>query len=242
MEIHINKTEQGTKSYPMHKHEYYEIMMYLKGSGVMRTENGNIPFSVGTIILMPPGMLHGSLSDDEFINISVGSDFENHFYTQIPISFQDNEDEEGKILASLIYKNRHSSEVYLFYLCSAFANYILDNDRREGVISECVKRIAEQISENAFDSNINIKSYLAGSGYSEDYIRACFKEKTGKTPMDFLSDIRINHARFLIDIYKNHFSLAEIAEKCGYTDYVYFSKKFKEKVGISPMLYKKDSL
>ncbi len=42
--------------------------------------------------------------------------------------------------------------------------------------------------------------------------------------------------------YKNHFSLAEVAEKCGYTDYVYFSKKFKEKVGISPMLYKKSGL
>ena len=30
---------------------------------------------------------------------------------------------------------------------------------------------------------------------------------------------------------------AEIAEKCGYTDYVYFSRRFKQITGISPREY-----
>ena len=32
--------------------------------------------------------------------------------------------------------------------------------------------------------------------------------------------------------------LAQICEECGYVDYIYFSKKFKEVTGLSPREYK----
>ena len=82
-----------------------------------------------------------------------------------------------------------------------------------------------------------IAGFLQKSGYAEDYIRAQFKKFTGKTPTEFLTKIRIYHACYLIDAYKNTLSLAEIAEKCGYTDYVYFSRRFKHIMGISPREY-----
>ncbi len=75
------------------------------------------------------------------------------------------------------------------------------------------------------------------SGYSEDYVRAMFKKSTGKTPIGLLTEMRINHACLLIDMYKKTLSLSEIAEKCGYTDYIYFSRRFKELVGVSPLKY-----
>ncbi|MBQ6894979.1 MAG: helix-turn-helix transcriptional regulator [Clostridia bacterium] len=77
------------------------------------------------------------------------------------------------------------------------------------------------------------------SGYSEDYIRSQFKLFTGKTPVEFLTETRINHACYLIDIYKDSMNLSEISEKCGYTDYVYFSRQFKKVMGISPKNYMK---
>ena len=40
------------------------------------------------------------------------------------------------------------------------------------------------------------------------------------------------------DIYQDNLSLSEIAEKCGYLDYVYFSKKFKSVMGLSPREYR----
>ena len=40
-----------------------------------------------------------------------------------------------------------------------------------------------------------------------------------------------------MDIYINSMSLNEISEKCGYTDYVYFSRKFKQVMGMSPRNY-----
>lgn len=88
------------------------------------------------------------------------------------------------------------------------------------------------------DPEIDLIKILLTSGYSEDYIRACFKKITGKTPTDFLTDVRIKHACYLIDIYKDTLTLSEIAEQCGYVDYIYFSKKFKTVMGMSPRVYR----
>jgi AraC-like DNA-binding protein len=41
--------------------------------------------------------------------------------------------------------------------------------------------------------------------------------------------------------YGKSVSLTEVAEKCGFTDYVYFSKKFKAVTGIAPRTYIADT-
>jgi AraC-like DNA-binding protein len=82
-----------------------------------------------------------------------------------------------------------------------------------------------------------MRSLLTKSGYAEDYIRAKFREITGYTPVEFLTKVRISQACSLIDMYGNSLQLSEIAEKCGYTDYVYFSRRFKALTGISPREY-----
>ena len=42
-------------------------------------------------------------------------------------------------------------------------------------------------------------------------------------------------------IHRRPQALIEIAEKCGYTDYVYFSKKFKSVTGVAPRTYLADT-
>ena len=92
--------------------------------------------------------------------------------------------------------------------------------------------------ENYHDSNLSLNELLSESGYAQDYIRSHFKRITDKTPSEFLTQTRIEHASSLVETYANSLSLTEIAERCGYTDYVYFSKKFKQITGYSPRNYK----
>lgn len=101
------------------------------------------------------------------------------------------------------------------------------------------KKIANKISNEYSDSDISLSQILNESGYSEDYIREQFKCYTGKTPTEFLTTVRITHACYLMEIYGDSVTLAEISEQCGYTDYVYFSKKFKQVIGVSPRKYSK---
>ena len=238
MSYTINRTQDGVIQYPMHTHKNYEIMLYLDGKGYMRTELGNIPFEIGTIVIVPPNIKHGSISENGFRNISIEGDFEAYFRFDTVKSFEDNETQEGKMLAEIIYENRYGNDTYLESLCTAYVCFLMQRFDLDCAIQKAVKEIVFEISQQAFDSQIDLALILSKSGYSEDYIRSCFKKITGKTPSEFLTDIRIKNACFLIDIYKNKISLSEISERCGYLDYVYFSKKFKTIMGVSPKTYR----
>ncbi|MBR3942588.1 MAG: helix-turn-helix domain-containing protein [Clostridia bacterium] len=238
MNLQINCTPADITTYPLHKHNNYEIMFYLHGTGHLRTPNDNYPFSPGTIIIVPPGTEHGSASEKGFKNISISGNFENLLHFEDIITIRDNPQNEGKMLAETIYNNRHKNNIYVSKLCVAFIHFILQYISVTDNISASVNRIIYAIENSFRDSNIDLCCLLQKSGYAKDYIRAHFKKITGKTPNAFLTDIRIKHAVFLIDVYSNTLSLQQIAEQCGYTDYVYFSKKFKSVLGFSPKEYK----
>jgi len=239
MRYTINCTQDGLKQYPMHFHKNYEIMLYLEGRGFMQTEFGKIPFEEGTVIIVPPNIKHGSVSESGFKNISVEGDFDRYLQLDSVLALSDNASQDGKTIAKMIFENRYSNSTYLAALCSAYVCFLMQQFNIESAIKQSVGKVMAKISENAFDSEINLASILSESGYSEDYIRSCFKEVTGKTPNEFLTEIRIQRARFLIDVYKDEFSLMQLAEKCGYNDYAYFSKKFKNVTKMSPREYKK---
>ena len=235
----ISITKAGTKKYPLHQHPKWEIMYYLKGEGYLATQNENIPFKPGSIIIVPPGVTHGSVSQNGFVNISIGGDF-SHLFLFDYISVQmDNESRNGERLARLIYDNRYVNNDYLSALCGTYAQFLLHNSNPEKRITQTIRNIIEQVSARFSDPCFEITALLNQSGYAEDYIRAQFKKITGRTPIEFLTKIRISHACYLIDTYKNLLTLAEISEKCGYTDYVYFSRRFKQVTGISPRNYMK---
>jgi len=205
----------------------------------MRTSEKNLPFSPGSIIIIPPGIEHGSVSEQGFRNISICGDFDRLLHVQNPVTLSDNQHNEGTLLATLIYQNRFGNSDYLSKLCSAYIHFLLQNLNVEDQLSIAVNQIISELTSNFYDESLKPGALLQKSGYAEDYIRAQFKKMTGKTPNAFLTDIRIRHACFLIDLYRSTLSLQEIAERCGYTDYVYFSKKFKEVTGVSPRDYKK---
>ena len=238
MDTKVNKTQVGTQSYPIHSHKRCEIMHYLSGHGVMKTEMGEIPFSAGTVIVIPRGIAHGSVGDGEFVNISVESDFDGAVLLDAPTAVECIGD-DGERLVSMIWENRFGNEAYLSSLCTAYARYVMQIARIEGDMPRRVSAIIKSISENAYDAHIDVSGILRESGYAEDYVRAEFKKITGKTPKAFLTELRIKHACYLIDIYGSTLTLSEIAQRCGYTDYVYFSKKFKTITGASPEKYRR---
>lgn len=239
MDLKIHRTSDGTKTYPLHRHKNIEIMLYLSGNGALRTERGDVPFCEGTVIIVPAGIEHGSDSKDGFKNISIEGDFKHSFYGDSILTLSDSTEREGTALANLIYTNRYGNPAYLDALCSAYVCFLLQRLDLEGAVERSVNTVVTKISKMAFDSEIDICEILRESGYAEDYIRSCFKKIIGKTPTELLTEIRIKHACYLIDIYKDSLSLSEIAELCGYTDYVYFSKKFKALTHTSPREYKK---
>ena len=44
-----------------HQHKFYEIMVYQRGEGYLRTKEDLIPVGPGKIMIVPPGVEHGSI-------------------------------------------------------------------------------------------------------------------------------------------------------------------------------------
>lgn len=235
----ISKTDEGVYRYPLHKHPHTEIMYYLHGTGVLRLGDGQIPFSPGTAIIMPSGMLHGSEAAGGFQNISVGGDFSHLFHVTAPCVIRDNDASEARMLAEAIYRNRYGGAEYLDALCRAYACFLLQSITPTDGTAKAVQEIVTALASCFPDAKTNVTALLRQSGYAEDYIRARFRTVTGLSPIAFLTRLRLDHARTLLDIYGKELSISEIGERCGFEDMAYFSKRFQQAFGCAPSQYRR---
>lgn len=232
----------GTTKYqsarPRHRHNLHEIIVYLQDTGSLWTSNGTFSVCGGTIAVIPPGVEHHTTPTGDLNSIYIQGDFNHILRFDHPMVLTDNEYGDGTNLVKMILRNRHENREYASVLCDSFLHYISKNLRFDDGISLAVKKVVQHITDSFHDHTLDLNAILNQSGYAEDYIRAQFKKQIGVTPTAFLAQLRIRHARYLIDIYRNTVSLSEIAAQCGYTDYVIFSKRFKGIMGVSPREYR----
>lgn len=231
----ISITSPGVISYPLHRHSFCEIMYYTEGTGFLKTECGDYPFSPNTAIIVPPGVPHGSVSENGFKNISVGGDFNNILIEDKPISVTSAAD--AAVLSELIYKNRFNSTEYLHILADCYTLSLMQAHNSDSQITTAVKKIVNAISENACSPEFNIADELRLSGYAEDYIRAKFKEIRKETPTEFLNRLRIKNACRIMEIYGESISVTELSNKVGFSNPAYFSRVFKKYKNVNPKKY-----
>lgn len=231
----------GTTHYqpprPKHKHKIHEIIVYLQESGSLDTSNGIVPVHGGTIAVLPPGVEHHTIPSGNLMSIYIQGNFNHILRFDQPVILNDNEYGDGINLAKMALRSRHENSDYASVLCDTFLHFILENLNFDDQIGIAVRKIIQHITENFHDPNLCLIEILNQSGYAEDYIRAQFKRITSQTPSVFLAQLRIRHACYLIDSYRNSLSLSDIAAQCGYTDYVLFSKRFKTVMNCSPRSY-----
>jgi AraC-like DNA-binding protein len=85
-----------------------------------------------------------------------------------------------------------------------------------------------------FADNITLHQLAAYGQVSESYLGRIFKNVTGKAPIDYLIDIRINKAKNLL---LDGLSVSETSHLVGFNDIYYFSRAFKKHEGISPSAF-----
>ncbi|MEW9671627.1 response regulator [Ammoniphilus sp. 3BR4] len=88
-----------------------------------------------------------------------------------------------------------------------------------------------------FYEDVGIEQVAGKIGLSVSYFSVLFKQKTGVTFLEYLTEQRVKHACYLLE--KSSLKTNEIAKKVGYTDQRYFSQVFKKKVRMTPSEYRK---
>lgn len=73
-------------------------------------------------------------------------------------------------------------------------------------------------------------------GVSEQHLNVLFQGAVGMPPMRFLAELRISYARELLE--DSSLSIAEIADRCGYSSPEYFSRTFLAQTGLRPSAFR----
>jgi len=92
--------------------------------------------------------------------------------------------------------------------------------------------------KNNLDKKLTLADLARKAQLSASHYSMVFKKNTGRAPLDYLIQLKIQKACQLLD----HTSLRvkEVALNIGYDDPYYFSRIFKKLMGVSPKEYKAD--
>lgn len=114
-------------------------------------------------------------------------------------------------------------------------------DRVDGFLSKSTKRtessttvamIKEYISNSYADDMLSIKDISEHVLLSTSYVCTLFKNETGQTLNQYITDYRMEKAKELLLDPRNR--IGDISKDVGYADGNYFGKTFKKQVGMTP--------
>ncbi|TMV49562.1 response regulator [Paenibacillus mesophilus] len=106
-------------------------------------------------------------------------------------------------------------------LCSSYPDYVLLS----------ILDTVEYIKTNV-DAKVTQSAMAAKARMSRSYFSKCFRDIAGKPFPEYLKELRIGRAKLLLIQSNRH--IADIAIDCGFQDYRYFSRQFKEETGFLP--------
>ncbi len=86
--------------------------------------------------------------------------------------------------------------------------------------------------------NICLKELAEITYLSISALERRFKKYLGKTPKQFINEVRLENARRLL--VETHLPIAEIANQAGFTDHSYFSRQFSRLFGQLPSVFRAD--
>lgn len=99
-----------------------------------------------------------------------------------------------------------------------------------------IDKILSYVKKN-YSSNITLTQTAKDYSLSPEHLSRIFKQETGLTFHDYLTNIRLKEAECLLK--QRKMTISEIAFSCGFNDSNYFSTKFKNLYGISPFRFRK---
>ena len=236
----------------VHSHDCYEIIVNIEGEGISVIDGKKMPFTVGTVRVIPPGIQHWKYSGEGFRDLYLHADelLMNEYARTKTVSFSEtrtfSDDGTGTLASlmgillsrSLVSGNIHEDRIAesLFEIIVRQLYEWAENDPLDPIVDALTKKIALSYS----DPEYNITDALLATGYNKDYVRRRFQKVMRMTPGDYLTHIRISQAKNLLERRADlRLDYADIALMCGYYDERYFSRVFKKKIGMTPGEYER---
>lgn len=108
--------------------------------------------------------------------------------------------------------------------------------RKKGTIGAIANQ-ARAFIDSHFTEGISVQDVADEVGYSANYLNSLFRERTGSTILEYITERRIERAKHLL-ISDAGARVYEICEAVGYRHLAHFRNTFKRYVGMGPRQYR----
>lgn len=234
----IYETNKETAYYP-HKNLCYRAYLALSNDGFFVINNKEYPVKKGSIYFTFPNetVFVKDTEAPEYMYISFEGGRVSELFFRFGITaseriFSSNESLIPFWMENITRADSHNvdlvSESVLLYTFSRLISIKPGTD-------DSILKLIKFVEDNFQDSKLTLSSAAEFCGYHPKYLSHRFKEYTGSGFNQYLKNIRIKHALLLFDY--NVDSVKNVSLLCGFNDPLYFSKIFKESVGVSPREY-----
>lgn len=250
---------------PYHRHDGYEIFLFIRGNTMMYVEHNCYKLSPGDLIIISPDKLHRSIVTDNAPYERIGINITEHILhalsseqTNLAGCFNLMSHDNGGIVRLSSYNLKEYVKITdrFLHMCesdeygselmslSIFTELILYTDRifrgskvrkHDNIMPHIVIDTMKYIDEN-HNGELTLAKISNGVNYSENYISSTFKHHTGLSLREYILDKRIECAKKLLMDGKN---VSDACLMSGFNDYSNFIRSFKKKTGISPGHYTK---
>ena len=238
--------EHNKKDYVlMHKHSYYELVLYLSGNGSIGIEGESFKYAKNTLTIMKPGIVHDEKTiEDTSVYIArfkLDCDVEKDYYIvnlsekTLSIILEILERIKFEESHNLIYKENYVDTLFNLILLNVFREI---NDVKIKENNLFIKKVKAFIKEN-YKQDIDFSLLSSTYGYSYDRFRHIFKEETGISLNQYLINYRLDKAKNLLQ--NSDLSIKEIAYDVGFQNAAYFSSYFLKRFSITPVKFREST-
>jgi CheY-like chemotaxis protein len=133
-------------------------------------------------------------------------------------------------VASVLGKGMYSVNEILQHLSNALARKRKPGSETQRIALKAMAYIHAYSTESISRSDVAVHG-----GLSERHLSRCFHPDVGMTPITYLNRYRVKQAKTLLDCGGK--GITEIAVEVGFSSSSYFTRVFREEVGVSPRAY-----
>ncbi len=245
------KKRSGRTSFELHRHDYYEILMYKNCNGCCILNGKEYAMSGDSLFLLTPKDYHKIINIENQSSYSINVSFSENIVNKTLLT------ELGfvpRVMTKLSEETVYCMEMMLKYyteksrfkdiklngMLSLLITSVLENSvpskESTGFFSSQIRETMAYILSDLTKSH-KLEDVAKISGLSAPYFSHLFHKETGKPYKRWLTTVRIDYAKRIIE--DKDASIIDICYECGYNTPSQFLKMFKRETSMTPTEYRK---
>ncbi len=236
--LYVSRVRRGKTKLTTKNKQCSVISYRLKGTSEFRYRNQKFTVTPENILYIPKGSHYTQSTPGEdviYIHFETLSPTANHLQV-LPVENIPSVAEAFQKICEIWNGNGVNAPYYCaayFYQIIAQTSVTLPEPRANGNITQ----ITDYLKTHATNANFKMTDLYTYCGLSHSRLNTLFKQATGKTPVQYANEMRIEKAKFLLS--NGEFATCEIADACGFKDVKYFYTVFRKLTGHTVKEYKK---